>query len=127
VVDDHPINRLLVRQILKNNWKNCELVEADNGVKALEAMRHQEFDVVLMDMVMPEMDGIEATTALRQTLDAPACHTPVLGLTANVNPQDLERFSVAGVNAVVLKPFDAVKVCAQVERMLTEKKSSLGS
>jgi signal transduction histidine kinase len=127
VVDDHPINRLLVRQILKNNWKNCELIEADNGVKALEAMRHQEFDVVLMDMVMPEMDGIEATTALRQTLEAPACHTPVLGLTANVNPQDLERFSVAGVNAVVLKPFDAVKVCAQVERMLTEKKSSLGS
>jgi CheY-like chemotaxis protein len=127
VVDDHPINRLLVRQILKNNWKNCEIVEADNGLKALEALRQQPFDVVLMDMVMPEMDGIEATTALRQTLSAPACDTPVLGLTANVNPQDLERFSAAGVNAVVLKPFDAVKVCAQVAQMLTEKKSSLGS
>ena len=127
VVDDHSINRLLVRQILKNNWKNCELVEADNGLKALEALRQQRFDVVLMDMVMPEMDGIEATTALRQTLEAPACDTPVLGLTANVNPQDLERFSAAGINAVVLKPFDAVKVCAQVAQMLTEKKSSLGS
>jgi CheY-like chemotaxis protein len=127
VVDDHPINRLLVRQILKNNWKNCEIVEADNGLKALEALRQQPFDVVLMDMVMPEMDGIEATAALRQSLGAPACDTPVLGLTANVNPQDLERFSAAGVNAVVLKPFDAVKVCAQVAQMLTEKKSSLGS
>ena len=127
VVDDHPINRLLVRQILKNNWPNCVLVEADNGLKALEALRQQPFDVVLMDMVMPEMDGIEATTALRQTLNAPACGTPVLGLTANVNPQDLERFSAAGVNAVVLKPFDAVKVCAQVAQMLIEKKSSLGS
>ena len=127
VVDDHSINRLLVRQILKNNWKNCELVEADNGLKALEALRQQRFDVVLMDMVMPEMDGIEATTALRQTLEAPACDTPVLGLTANVNPQDLERFSAAGINAVVLKPFDAVKVCAQAAQMLTEKKSSLGS
>ena len=127
VVDDHPINRLLVRQILKNNWKNCELVEADNGLKALDALRQQHFDVVLMDMVMPEMDGIEATAALRQTFDAPVNATPVLGLTANVNPQDLERFSAAGVNAVVLKPFDAVKVCAQVAQMLTEKKSSLGS
>ena len=127
VVDDHPINRLLVRQILKNNWKNCELVEADNGLKALDALRQQPFDVVLMDMVMPEMDGIEATTALRQTLEASVRDTPVLGLTANVNPQDLERFSAAGVNAVVLKPFDAVKVCAQVAQMLTEKKSSLGS
>ena len=127
VVDDHPINRLLVRQILKNKWEHCELVEADNGAKALESLRQQSFDVVLMDMVMPEMDGIEATTALRQTLNVPVCDTPVLGLTANVNPQDLERFSAAGVNAVVLKPFDAVKVCAQVAQMLTEKKSSQGS
>ena len=127
VVDDHPINRLLVRQILKNNWKNCELVEAENGIKALEALRHQDFDVILMDMVMPEMDGIEATTALRVTFDQPMCDTPVLGLTANVNPLDLERFAAAGVSAVVLKPFDATKVCAQVEEMLIEKRSSLGS
>ena len=127
VVDDHPINRLLVRQILKNNWKNCELVEAENGLKALEALRQQDFDVILMDMVMPEMDGIEATTALRLTFDQPMRDTPVLGLTANVNPLDLERFAAAGVSSVVLKPFDANKVCAQVEEMLREKKSSLGS
>jgi signal transduction histidine kinase/ActR/RegA family two-component response regulator len=127
VVDDHPINRLLVRQILKNNWPNCELVEADNGLKALDALRQQDFDVILMDMVMPQMDGIEATTALRLNFDQPMRDTPVLGLTANVNPLDLERFAAAGVSAVVLKPFDAAKVCAQVEEMLTEKRSSLGS
>jgi signal transduction histidine kinase/CheY-like chemotaxis protein len=127
LVDDHPINRLLVRQILKNNWPNCELVEADNGLKALDALRQQDFDVILMDMVMPQMDGIEATTALRLNFDQPMRDTPVLGLTANVNPLDLERFAAAGVSAVVLKPFDAAKVCAQVEEMLTEKRSSLGS
>ena len=127
VVDDHPINRLLVRQILKNNWKNCELVEAENGLKALAALKAQEFDVILMDMVMPEMDGIEATTALRMTFDQPMRDTPVLGLTANVNPLDLERFAAAGVSAVVLKPFDAAKVCAQVEEMLIEKRSSRDS
>jgi CheY-like chemotaxis protein len=129
VVDDHPINRLLVRQILKNRWQNCEIVEADNGAKALDALRQQEFDVILMDMVMPEMDGIEATTALRLTFDQPTRDTPVLGLTANVNPLDLERFAGAGagVSSVVLKPFDAVKVCEQVEQMLIEKRSSLGS
>ena len=127
VVDDHPINRLLVRQILKNHWKNCEIVEADNGRKALDALRQQDFDVILMDMVMPEMDGIEATTALRLTFDQPMRDTPVLGLTANVNPLDLERFAAAGVSSVVLKPFDATKVCARVEEMLIEKRSSLGS
>ena len=127
VVDDHPINRLLVRQILKNHWKNCEIVEADNGRKALAALHQQEFDVILMDMVMPEMDGIEATSALRLTFDQPTRDTPVLGLTANVNPLDLERFAAAGVSSVVLKPFDAAKVCAQVDEMLREKRSSLGS
>jgi CheY-like chemotaxis protein len=127
VVDDHSINRLMVRQILKNNWENCELVEAENGIKALEALRQQDFDVILMDMVMPEMDGIEATRALRHDFQSPKCDTPVLGLTANVNPQDLERFTDAGVRAVLLKPFDAVNVCAMVEEMLTEKRSSLGS
>ena len=89
IVDDHPINRLLVRQILKNKWKNCDIVEADNGVKALDALRQQSFDVILMDMVMPEMDGIEATTALRLNSEPHTRDTPVLGLTANVNPQDL--------------------------------------
>jgi CheY-like chemotaxis protein len=127
VVDDHPINRLLARHILKNNWENCELIEAENGIKALEALRQQDFDVILMDMVMPDMDGIETTRVLRHDFEAPMRDTPVLGLTANVNPQDLERFAAAGVNAVVLKPFDAAKVCAVVEEMLTEKKSSLGS
>ena len=127
VVDDHPINRMLVRQILKNHWKSCEIVEADNGVKALAALRQQEFDVILMDMVMPEMDGIEATRALRLTFDEPTRNTPVLGLTANVNALDLERFEDAGVSAVVLKPFDAAKVCALVQEMFIEKRSSLDS
>ena len=127
VVDDHPINRLLVCQILKNHWKNCHIAEADNGLHALDVLRQQDVDVILMDMVMPEMDGIEATTTLRLTFDRPVRDTPVLGLTANVNPMDLERFAAAGVNAVLLKPFDAANVCAQVEEMLIKKKSSLGS
>ena len=76
---------------------------------------------------MPEMDGIEATRTLRQTFDAPTKDVPVLGLTANVTPHDLESFTAAGVNAVMLKPFDATKVCEQVEQMLKVKKSSQGS
>ena len=121
VVDDHPINRLLVRQILKKHWQNCEIFEASNGLIAFEMLRKDTFDVVLMDMVMPEMDGIEATKALRQTLHPPVSQTPVLGLTANVNQKDLDRFSAAGVNAVVLKPFEAATVCARVEQMLKIK------
>jgi CheY-like chemotaxis protein len=70
-----------------------------------------------MDMVMPEMDGIEATTRLR-AMPAPKGNTPVLGLTANVNPQDLKRFVDAGVQAVSLKPFSQPQLLAQIERLL---------
>ena len=127
VVDDHPINRLLLQKILKNQWPTCHLVEADNGRKALEALQQHNFDVVLMDMVMPEMDGIEATTAMRADTLAPMHNTPVLGLTANVNQKDLERFSRAGANALVVKPFVAADLCAKLTQLLTEKRSSLGS
>jgi CheY-like chemotaxis protein len=127
VVDDHPINRLLLQKILKNQWPTCHLVEAENGLKALAELNQQNFDVVLMDMVMPEMDGIEATAAIRANPQATMHHTPVLGLTANVNQKDLERFSQAGVNAMVVKPFVAADLCAKLTQLLTEKKSSQGS
>ena len=127
VVDDHPINRLLARQILQRHWKNSAVVEADNGIQALTELKANRFDLVLMDMVMPEMDGIEATQRLRQELQGDAANIPVLGLTANVNPNDLERFAKAGVDDTVLKPFEQDKLCAQVQHLLNKKKSSQGS
>jgi len=127
LVDDHPINRLLARQILQKHWKNCTVEEADNGLKALDALKTQTFDLVLMDMVMPEMDGIEATQRLRQELQGEAALVPVMGLTANVNPNDLERFVKAGVDDTVLKPFEQEKLCAKVQSLLSKKKSFQGS
>jgi CheY-like chemotaxis protein len=127
LVDDHPINRLLARQILQKHWKNSVVVEVDNGAKALTELQANHFDMVLMDMVMPEMDGIEATLRLRQELQGDAANTPVLGLTANVNPNDLERFEKAGVDDTLLKPFDQFKLCEQVQHLLNRKKSFQGS
>jgi CheY-like chemotaxis protein/nitrogen-specific signal transduction histidine kinase len=123
VADDHPVNRLLVRQILKTKWKKCEITEVDDGNKAIHALQDKKFDAILMDMVMPGMDGIEATQHIRQTLSQEQANVPILGLTANVNPQDLDRFTKAGVNAIVLKPFDPTKLCQQVELLIKEKKS----
>jgi CheY-like chemotaxis protein len=60
-------------------------------------------------------------------LPQPAASTPILGLTANVNPVDLDRFMAAGINAVVLKPFDPVKLCQQVEQLIKARKSFLDS
>ncbi|WP_396433892.1 ATP-binding protein [Limnohabitans sp.] len=121
IADDHPVNRLLVQQVLKNAWPHCQTVEVGNGLEALNALQQQAFDLVLMDMVMPVMDGIVATQKLRQEWPAPACHLPVIGLTANVNPVDLVRFKAAGLSDVMLKPFEPEWLCLRVEQWLLQR------
>ena len=117
VVDDHRLNRLLVKQALKNAWPNSVVVEAENGANALTLWRAQRFDLVFMDMLMPVMDGVQATQAIRQSFTSHGL-APVIGLTANVNPQDLARFKDAGLSALLLKPFDPVQLCNEVEALL---------
>lgn len=118
VVDDHPINRLLVTQVLRKYWPAATVLEADSGVKALSLLHKEVVDLVLMDMVMPLMDGIEATQAIRSQLPAPANAVPILGLTANVNPNDLARFEAAGLQGVMLKPFEPQAFCTYVRALL---------
>jgi signal transduction histidine kinase/CheY-like chemotaxis protein len=122
VVDDHPINRLLVKKVLTNHWPHSQVVEAEDGTQAMAAVQKDRFDAVFMDMVMPKMDGIETTLALRLELDEATRNTPVMGLTANVNPQDLERFKASGLNALMLKPFDPVQLCAQIEQLMLNRR-----
>jgi signal transduction histidine kinase len=117
VVDDHHLNRLLVKQILKNAWPACTVVEAENGAQALDFWRAQRFDLVFMDMLMPVMDGVQTTQAIRQSFTSHGL-APVIGLTANVNPQDLARFKDAGLSALLLKPFEPAQLCDQVEALL---------
>ena len=105
VVDDHRLNRLLVTQVLRKYWPNAHIYEADGGAKALSVLSAHRVDLVLMDMVMPGMDGIETTQAIR-ALHGHVAQVPVLGLTANVNPSDLEKFTAAGLQGVMLKPFE---------------------
>ncbi len=119
VVDDHPINRLLVKQVLKNAWPKAQVLEAVNGQQALDQLAQSSVDLVLMDMVMPVMDGIEATRRIRQ--NETWRPLPVMGLTANVNPVDLETFRQAGLNTVMLKPFEPAQLCNRVEQLLLQR------
>jgi CheY-like chemotaxis protein len=118
VVDDHPVNRLLVRQLIQRHWPRAEVQDAEDGQQALACLAQQGFDLVLMDMVMPVMDGIEATTLLRASADARVRQTPVLGLTANVNAGDLARFEQSGLNGLLLKPFEQSKFVNLMDRLV---------
>ena len=118
VADDHPVNRLLLKQVLQNAWPHSVVLEAVDGQKALDVLREQAVDLVFMDMVMPIMDGIDATRLIRHNAVDRIHRVPVLGLTANVNPLDLERFKSAGLSGVMLKPFEPAHLCHRAETLL---------
>ncbi len=118
IVDDHPVNRLLACNIVQSQWPHAYVCQASQGHEALACLQREDFDLVLMDMVMPEMDGIEATAHIRRDLPQPMQHVPVILLTANVNTQDHVRGQEAGINALMVKPFDRSKLCALIEEQL---------
>jgi CheY-like chemotaxis protein len=118
VADDHPVNRLLLKQVLQNAWPNSLVLEAVDGQKTLDVLREHAVDLVFMDMVMPVMDGIDATRHIRQDAAERINQVPVLGLTANVNPLDLARFKAAGLSDVMLKPFEPTQLFERIEQLL---------
>jgi signal transduction histidine kinase/ActR/RegA family two-component response regulator len=122
VVDDVHINRMLLRQMLMLECPKAHISEAAHGLEALQAMQREAFDLVFMDMLMPQMDGIEACQRIRSELPAPARHTPVLGLTANVNANDKERFLQSGANDFLLKPFARKDLMQVTQRLLVGDK-----
>lgn len=118
VVDDDPIHRLLLREVLHSAWPQSTALEAADGQQALDLLHTQPVDLVLMDMCMPGVDGIGATVALRRDTDPRLSTLPVLGLTASVNPQALDRFKAAGLNGLMPKPQAPKHLCAQIEAVL---------
>jgi signal transduction histidine kinase len=122
VVDDHPVNRLLAKQVLQQHWPDGVVDECENGAKAIEALQTGlPCDVMLIDMVMPVMDGIETLQWVRQSHNPQIRELPVLGLTANVSEPDLLRFQQAGLNGLLLKPFDLERLRSEVQRLVLHR------
>jgi CheY-like chemotaxis protein len=118
LVDDNAVNLLVARMMLKKCFPKAQIVEASSGAIALEKLREQHFDLTLMDMVMPEMDGMQVTRTLREEFPAPACHMPVLALTASANPVDQDRCLASGMNDVVHKPLDEQQLISKISNAL---------
>ena len=120
IVDDNAVNRLLLKKVLQNYCTHCSLYEADNGQKALELFKNNPIDMIVMDMVMPIMDGVESTRRIRQDFLEPKCRVPVLGLTANVNASDGNIFMQAGANDIMFKPFEKAIMIEKIQRLISE-------
>ena len=104
VADDNPINQKVLVGILSKD--KHKVVAVDNGQQALDAIKAEQFNVVLMDMEMPIMNGIEATSLIRSMDDKQKSRIPIIAMTANVMKEDIERCRQAGMNEYVSKPID---------------------
>ena len=118
VAEDNAINQLLINTMLENAGHQVEI--AANGLEALDAVMRTEFDLVMMDVNMPEMDGITATNRIRALPD-PKSRLPIIALTANAMKGDREKVLSAGMNDYVSKPINPSKLGQAIERQCGTK------
>jgi CheY-like chemotaxis protein/HPt (histidine-containing phosphotransfer) domain-containing protein len=116
LAEDSPLNQAVARKMLER--AGHEVTLAENGRQALAALDQQTFDVVLMDVQMPEMGGFEATAAIREKERADKAHTPIVALTAHAMKGDRERCLAAGMDAYASKPFQSEALLAAIEDAL---------
>jgi len=114
LAEDHPVNRKVVELILGSIGADMTCVE--NGALAVEAFRTRRFDVILMDMQMPVMDGLTAIRQIRGIEAASgAARTPILSLTANAMPEHVDASFAAGADDHLTKPISAPGLIATIE------------
>ena len=118
VAEDHPVNQKLITKMLEK-WGHRVDVVAD-GIEAVEAVDRQRYDLVLMDMQMPVLDGVEATVQIRRY--HPAEELPILAMTANVLPEDRQRCVAAGMQDFLTKPIQPQVVRAAVLRWAVRRR-----
>ncbi len=117
LVEDNLLNQRIVTFSLKRF--NHEVVIANNGVEALEQFRSRKFDVILMDIMMPVMDGLEATVKIREIENSlnTEKRTPIIALTANTMDNDREKCLSYGMDEFMAKPFDIEKLNSIFEEL----------
>jgi PAS domain S-box-containing protein len=115
LADDSPTNRMLAVRLLEK--RGHQVVAVEDGLQAVEAVQESSFDAVLMDVQMPELDGLEATRVIR-VWEAGGHHIPIVALTAHAMESDRQRCLDAGMDAYVSKPFSADELYATVEQLV---------
>jgi CheY-like chemotaxis protein len=117
LAEDDEINRLVASRLLQRMGHTVVAVE--NGREALAALEQQRFDLVLMDVHMPEMDGLEASEKIRAGEQDSGNHVPIVALTAFAVAADRERCSRAGMDAYVTKPLQEPELVGTIERLVS--------
>lgn len=115
IVEDNPINQLLVIKVLEN--QGYEITVAGNGRIALQAYEKQSFDIILMDLQMPELDGYETTRIIRK-MRGKKGGIPIVAMTAHTIKGELEKCVSIGMNDYISKPFNSAELYKKIEMIL---------
>ncbi|HHH42103.1 MAG TPA: response regulator [Chloroflexi bacterium] len=116
-IEDNFENRVLVRRVLEAS--GYQVLEAEDGLTGIAVAEERRPDLILMDINLPEVDGYEVTTRLKQTPDL--AHIPVIALTANVMRGDREKSLAAGCDGYIQKPIDVDALPDQIAAFLKQR------
>jgi two-component system, sensor histidine kinase and response regulator len=119
VVEDTPVNQRLVIRLLEK--QEHTVVAVDNGRQAVRAHQAQSFDLVLMDVQMPEMDGLEATRTIRTAEQTTGQHVPIIAMTAHAMQKDRDNCLAAGMDEYLTKPMKPELLYTTIERVLSQQ------
>ena len=120
IVDDNEPNLIVAQELLKP--LQLQIDTARNGVEALNMVQQNNYDIVLMDHMMPVMDGIEATKAIRNLPDSRYADLPIIALTANAMMDARNEFINAGMNDFIAKPIEFSEICKKLKQWLPQNK-----
>jgi CheY-like chemotaxis protein len=116
VAEDNAVNQLLAKRLVENQGHTAVIVAS--GREALEALEEGTFDLVLMDVQMPDMDGLEATAVIRQRERHTGAHLPIIAMTAGAMQGDKELCLEAGMDAYISKPVNLNELFTAIERVV---------
>jgi CheY-like chemotaxis protein len=116
LVEDIVGNQILSGELLRQ--RGYSVVIAANGKEAIEAFDRESFDLILMDIQMPEMGGVEATALIRERERESGAHTPIIAVTAHAMKGDRERYLAAGMDGYVTKPLRRQSLCDEIDRLV---------
>lgn len=118
LADDNEYNRIVVRDTLQLKIEDIKVDEAHDGNSALALLKNNDYDVILMDLIMPNMDGIEAANTIRKAFPAPKNEIKIIALTASVIQSEIDKSVAAGMDGFIPKPFKPNQLYAGIYKTL---------
>ncbi|PDS26559.1 response regulator [Flavobacterium branchiophilum] len=121
IAEDNKVNQIVLSKLLSNNLKNCKITIVDNGKLAIAELEKKPYDIVLLDIIMPIMNGLDATKHIRNMTNWDMQNVPIIAITANVWENNFKECYDVGVNDVITKPFEIDDVLGKISYLMKQK------